>query len=226
MTFQTVFHKRLKPLKGNTTLLIVRRTLANGLRRWLARHLPATNTHGAQAFYTYIDGHATDAGRLRHILTSMGMPGTGINADRLISDMLTQAAAYRKLMNLDSVGLRIDFGTAAIGWHTDRDERDPRLLVTYHGPGTQWLRECDVEKREIHTNAIWVNPDAKPQCIPAGYLALLKGGRKEGVVHRSPPPSGEGKRLLVIFEPPTEEHLAQNRYTFKPSLRETLAHRC
>lgn len=206
-----------------TNITLTPRTLPNKLHTWLGRHLPKTDGRSAQALYTFANDGNSNEKRLRKVLADIGLPTRGANADAMISDLLKLAKAYRKMMNLPCVGLRFDVGSVGAGWHTDRDNREPRLLTTYYGAGTEWLRECDLEKRTVNTSAVWVKPDATSQVIPTGWLALLRGGREEGVVHRSPKIPPDSRRLLVIFEPATADHIVESRHTFRPTLRESLS---
>lgn len=205
-----------------TNITLTPRTLPNKLHKWLGRHLPKTDGRSALALYTFANNGTSNEKRLRKVLAHIGLPTRGAIADAMVADLLQLAKAYREMMNLPCVGLRFDVGSVGAGWHTDRDNREARLLTTYYGAGTEWLRERDLEQRSLNTSAIWAKLDATPQVIPTGWLALLRGGREQGVVHRSPKIAPDSRRLLVIFEPTTGDHIAETRYTFKPTLRDSL----
>ena len=77
-----------------------------------------------------------------------------------------------------------------------------RFISTLHGPGTQWLREGDVER--VADNAIKQKVD--PQIIqqmPSGSVGFFRGACGEsasvgGIVHRSPP--NEEDRLVLKID--------------------------
>ncbi len=84
-------------------------------------------------------------------------------------------------------------------FHTDNVPM--RFISTLHGPGTQWLREGDVER--VADNAIKQKVD--PQIIqqmPLGSVGFFHGDWGEsastgGIVHRSPP-NKEDRVVLKI----------------------------
>lgn len=84
-------------------------------------------------------------------------------------------------------------------FHTDNVPM--RFISTLHGPGTQWLREGDVER--VADNAIKQKVD--PQIIqqmPPGSIGFFRGACGEsasvgGIVHRSPP-NEEDRVVLKI----------------------------
>lgn len=86
-----------------------------------------------------------------------------------------------------------------------------RLICTYAGPGTEWLRDEDVERKNLARTDVEV--DAANRSVlreggsvrhcRAGDILLLKGERFEGnrgrgAVHRSPPIARQGLRRLVF----------------------------
>lgn len=86
-----------------------------------------------------------------------------------------------------------------------------RLLCTYAGPGTQWVRNEDVVRENLAridvdleeaNRSVLRHVDAVRQC-KAGDVLLLKGeafrrNRGFGAVHRSPPIAARGLRRLVF----------------------------
>lgn len=91
-------------------------------------------------------------------------------------------------------------------YHTDIN--DIRLLCTYHGPGTLWLKEDNINRRALDTggdNQSIVIDENDIQQVKTGSVVLLKGAiyPKQGtraIVHRSPTieESGETRLLLRI----------------------------
>lgn len=75
-----------------------------------------------------------------------------------------------------------------------------RLLTTYAGPGSEWLREQESPRGELHTAQVPVNNIQK---LHVGEVAVLKGEKWQGnegagLVHRSP--SGQQGRLLLSLD--------------------------
>ena len=96
-----------------------------------------------------------------------------------------------------------------------------RLLVTYAGPGTEWLEEdC------VHRNALWApdlhaDLDARnrrvargaPRQAGPGDAVLMKcarwpGNERLGAVHRSPPVDGKTPRLKLTLDLPPDVRLS------------------
>ena len=80
-----------------------------------------------------------------------------------------------------------------------------RLLTTYVGAGTEWLRDEDVERTALggEDNSLVRKPGAISQVLETGWVGILKGERAcpgRGLVHRSPPmpPGSPGRVLLRI----------------------------
>ncbi|MGH1344586.1 MAG: DUF1826 domain-containing protein [Nannocystales bacterium] len=91
------------------------------------------------------------------------------------------------------------------------DHVSVRLLCTYSGPGTQWVRNEDVVRSNLAridvdideaNRSVLQHRDAIQQC-KTGDILLLKGegfgeGRGSGAVHRSPPIVDRELRRLVF----------------------------
>ena len=92
-------------------------------------------------------------------------------------------------------------------FHVDRV--GVRMLVTYAGPGTEWLPDEHVDRRWLgeaghgrpdHENGVML-PHAEVQRVSPFEVVLLKGeawpgAENFGAVHRSPDPAG-GRRVLL-----------------------------
>jgi hypothetical protein len=83
-----------------------------------------------------------------------------------------------------------------------------RLVVTYFGPGTEWIAENDLDRSGLNRgdNALVVKGKNVIRRVPRFSVAMLKGekfsGRKNaGAVHRSPPIVEEAlERFLVVID--------------------------
>ncbi|MFM7199357.1 MAG: DUF1826 domain-containing protein [Myxococcota bacterium] len=99
-----------------------------------------------------------------------------------------------------------------------------RLIVTYAGPGTEWLSEDGVDRAALESrwskaekaNAHIAREGALRQA-QTGEVLLLKGAAwpgnsARGVVHRSPPIQALGlKRLVYKLDTPFEPHCREDR---------------
>lgn len=86
-------------------------------------------------------------------------------------------------------------------FHVDRVNL--RLLCTYRGPGTEWLRDEQVDR--VAQAACKPNESlilgGEPNRLEPGWVAIMKGDPKNeghGLVHRSPPIEGTG-HIRVLF---------------------------
>jgi len=119
---------------------------------------------------------------------------------------------FSQLFGVQRVGLRVMTlsGPMCPRFHVDRIP--VRLLTTYAGPGTEWLRDQDVERSRLGPGAEGqpdeqsglLRPGARVRRMPPGTVALFKGstwgtGELRGVVHRSP--DAAGGRLMVSMDP-------------------------
>jgi len=85
-------------------------------------------------------------------------------------------------------------------FHVDKVEA--RLLTTYAGLGTQWLRNQDVNRRALGRgkNSRIMLDGSEIQSVPTGAVAIMKGERwnSDGLVHRSPPMSRDSSARILL----------------------------
>ncbi len=79
-----------------------------------------------------------------------------------------------------------------------------RMLCTYAGPGTQWLREQDVERLNVSSIA---RPHAVARRVQPIHVMVMKGGAWPGnegfgAVHRSPRITRKPRLVLTIDATP------------------------
>lgn len=120
-----------------------------------------------------------------------------------IADVALVADMFGCLFELDNVGVRLAVLRTAMcpKFHTDRVPC--RLICTYAGAATQWLLPEHVER--LGNGDVNPLPDATPQCLMAGDVALLKGeswdgNEGRGLVHRSPPATETSPRLVLTLD--------------------------
>ncbi|MGD9255741.1 MAG: DUF1826 domain-containing protein [Chromatiales bacterium] len=122
----------------------------------------------------------------------------------LINDLAFLREIVCELLGCSEVGLRLArMGRAMCpGWHIDRV--GIRFVCTYHGPGTQWLDDQDIDRCELQHGHI--KEEAAVQAS-AGEIVLLKGALWQnnealGAVHRSPELAPDAAmRTLVTLDP-------------------------
>ena len=120
--------------------------------------------------------------------------------EAFVADVAWLVAAYTCLVGARRVGLRLRVLTGPMCPRFHVDNVPLRLLTTYAGPGSEWLREQESPRGELHTAQVPVNNIQK---LHVGEVAVLKGEKWQGnegagLVHRSP--SGQQGRLLLSLD--------------------------
>lgn len=120
-----------------------------------------------------------------------------------IEDVALVVDMFACLFDIESIGIRMAVLDAAMcpKFHVDRVPC--RLVCTYAGAGTEWHPNEQVRRFEDGT--LEPLPEAKPQTLSMGDVALLKGEAWEGnegrgLVHRSPSATGTTRRLLLTLD--------------------------
>ncbi|MEL7045077.1 MAG: DUF1826 domain-containing protein [Pseudomonadota bacterium] len=110
----------------------------------------------------------------------------------------------RELLECESCGVRVKVldGPMCPRFHVD--QVPARMLITYAGPGTDWISHNDIDLRAMASREPEpLRPGCTVRSLATGAWSLLKGGRWDsdycGVLHRSP--AGSGLRLLVSLDP-------------------------
>lgn len=179
-------------------LIIWERLLAKELGHWLeilpAHQLPkrrvlVTRTHLRPVLTAIFDSADTPGGALR---------------DVLLDDIIKLATSFMDTMDCDD---RVDIRLEAIQhdacWKFHRDCVAARLVTTYRGPGTQWVRPNN-SAAALAEQKSYQGPI---HSFTKHAVGLFKGSQAEsasGIVHRSPPISGSGVvRLLLCLNLPS-----------------------
>ncbi|MFN3951264.1 MAG: DUF1826 domain-containing protein [Thermaurantimonas sp.] len=121
------------------------------------------------------------------------------DVESLISlfEEVSQAQSFRLLLATINTNMCRRFHTDVI---------DLRLLCTYYGPGTLWLKEENVNRTALETckdnECIVLNPDEIQQ-VATGAVVILKGSiypheGTKAIVHRSPTIEESGERRLLL----------------------------
>lgn len=120
----------------------------------------------------------------------------------LVDDVGALVQAATRLMNADSVEVRLEVVTTDACRKFHADHVSVRLITTYAGPGSQWLCNDDAAALAagIPIERLVIRE------LLAGEVALFKGrlSTDRPIVHRSPPIAGTGQRRLVLVINPAE----------------------
>ncbi len=147
----------------------------------------------------------------RHLRRSLVRHSTGHRParERFVADVSRLTWLFSNLSRSASVHLHLE----AVGddachiFHVDR--RTLRLLVTYHGRGTEWLPEAAIDRDALgygRNDEICLDRGAVGRLKPfwAGVFkgSAAPGNERSGIVHRSPPIGRSGRsRLLLRLDP-------------------------
>ena len=122
-----------------------------------------------------------------------------------IADVSWLVSAFACLLGAQRIGLRLRVLDTAMCPRFHVDHVPVRLITTYAGIGSQWLKEGAMDRRQLG------KPDAEPQDesliqqITSGEVALLKGEKWHGnegfgLIHRSPQPAPGERRLILTLD--------------------------
>lgn len=118
----------------------------------------------------------------------------------LIEDILQLMQMYECLFEPGMIGIRLATLQQAMCPRFHVDYLPARLVTTYLGTGTQWLKDSEEGEARIPAQA----PEKYEQ-LGTGDVALLKGNgwfdnEGLGIVHRSPPVQEGTNRLFLSLD--------------------------
>ncbi|KPG97468.1 DUF1826 domain-containing protein [Pseudomonas sp. RIT-PI-r] len=120
-----------------------------------------------------------------------------------IADLKWLVSAFACLLGAKRIGLRLRVLDKAMCPRFHVDHVPVRLITTYAGVGSQWLKEGVMDRQQLgQTNA---EPHAQIQQLGSGDVALLKGEKWHGnegfgLIHRSPQPAAGQRRLILTLD--------------------------
>lgn len=163
-------------------LLSLNQPLAESLSLEMASDDAEPNLHGLASGFSDLEGY-----------------------EGFIADVSWLVSAFACLLGAQRVGLRLRVLDKAMCPRFHVDHVPVRLITTYAGAGSQWLKEGAMDRRRLG------EPDAEPQDdsliqrIASGEVALLKGEKWHGnegfgLVHRSPQPAPGERRLILTLD--------------------------
>ncbi|APR52545.1 DUF1826 domain-containing protein [Sphingomonas koreensis] len=117
------------------------------------------------------------------------------NAAHLLSeDIVAHATRFARIAQATRLTVRLEIVESDACRRFHADYVSYRLLTTYRGPGTEWIRAGQ--------------PDSVER-MRAGDVAIFKGRlrvEEPTILHRSPPIEGSGEqRLLLVIDPPASD---------------------
>ncbi|MHC8323164.1 DUF1826 domain-containing protein [Pseudomonas sp. GB2N2] len=125
--------------------------------------------------------------------------------EAFIADVSWLISAFACLLGARRIGVRLRVLDKAMCPRFHVDHVPVRLITTYAGIGSQWLKEGAMDRRQLS------QPEAEPvdnsliQQIGSGDVALLKGEKWHGnegagLIHRSPPLAPGERRLILTLD--------------------------
>ncbi|TFY88475.1 DUF1826 domain-containing protein [Pseudomonas kairouanensis] len=120
-----------------------------------------------------------------------------------IADVSWLVSAFACLLGAKRIGVRLRLLDKAMCPRFHVDHVPVRLITTYAGIGSQWLREGVMDRRKLS------RPDAEPhdriEQVRCGEVALLKGTKwhgneGHGLIHRSPALKADERRLILTLD--------------------------
>jgi hypothetical protein len=121
--------------------------------------------------------------------------------DAVLRDMAYLLDIYGELLGCPQVGMRLEILNHAMCPRSHVDQTGVRMLCTYHGRGSEWLREEAADRSKLgrlaqgmpdETSGLIRNPKAIRQAPPFSLLLLKgtqwQGNHGRGAIHRSPAP--------------------------------------
>ena len=120
-----------------------------------------------------------------------------------IADLKWLVSAFACLLGAKRIGLRLRVLDKAMCPRFHVDHVPVRLITTYAGVGSQWLKDGTMDRQQLgQANA---EPQAQIQQLNSGDVALLKGEKWHGnegfgLIHRSPQPAAGERRLILTLD--------------------------
>ena len=120
-----------------------------------------------------------------------------------VADVSWLVSAFACLLGAKRIGVRLRLLDKAMCPRFHVDHVPVRLITTYAGIGSQWLREGVMDRRQLS------QPDAEPsdriEQLQCGEVALLKGTKwhgneGHGLIHRSPALKADERRLILTLD--------------------------
>ena len=122
-----------------------------------------------------------------------------------IADVSWLVSAFACLLGAKRIGVRLRLLDKAMCPRFHVDHVPVRLITTYAGIGSQWLREGAMDRRQLGQASAEPRDPTLIQQIGSGEVALFKGEKWHGnqgfgLIHRSPQPAPGERRLILTLD--------------------------
>ncbi|MES2821280.1 MAG: DUF1826 domain-containing protein [Pseudomonadota bacterium] len=121
-----------------------------------------------------------------------------------LADVRWLVSAFACLLGARSIGLRLRVLDKAMCPRFHVDQVAVRLITSYAGVGSEWLREDAMARQSLGDSAAEPRDAASIERAGTGHVLLAKGEKWSGnqgggLIHRSPqPPDGQRRLLLTL----------------------------
>lgn len=120
-----------------------------------------------------------------------------------IADVSWLVSAFACLLGAKRIGVRLRLLDKAMCPRFHVDHVPVRLITTYAGIGSQWLREGVMDRRKLAQSD--AAPTERIEQILCGEVAMLKGtqwhgNEAHGLIHRSPALKADERRLILTLD--------------------------
>lgn len=121
----------------------------------------------------------------------------------LVADVAWLVSAYAYLLEAKRIGVRLRVLDKPMCPRFHVDHVPLRLITTYAGAGSEWLREEAMSRHRLGEPA--AEPAASIEQLSSGQVALFKGEKwlgneGAGIIHRSPSAGPTSKRLILTLD--------------------------
>jgi len=122
-----------------------------------------------------------------------------------IADLKWLVSAFACLLGARRIGLRLRVLDKAMCPRFHVDHVPVRLITTYAGIGSEWLKEGEMDRRQLGKALAEPQEKSRIQQLVSGEVALLKGEKWHGnegfgLIHRSPQPAPGERRLMLTLD--------------------------
>ncbi|XOV67882.1 MAG: DUF1826 domain-containing protein [Fluviicola sp.] len=146
------------------------------------------------------------SGSFEVIMADIRSTLSNVNCESIINDIGSLLEEFKKASGADSFRLLLETVTSNMCRRFHSDMNDLRLLCTYAGPGTLWLKDDNINRDALNQRGedddIVKNKDEIQQ-VKTGAAVIIKGAMypKKGTkaaVHKSPPVEETGEKRLML----------------------------
>ncbi|PWL27141.1 MAG: hypothetical protein DCO96_12450 [Fluviicola sp. XM-24bin1] len=145
-------------------------------------------------------------GTIEEIMTEFRSAISELNCVHISDDIEHLLNQFRSASGADSFRLLFETVTSNMCRRFHSDMNDLRMLCTYAGPGTLWLKDDNINRDALNQRGEDVNivkNETEIQQLKTGAAVILKGAMyaKDGTkaaVHKSPPVEETGEKRLML----------------------------